>query len=118
MRKKEIGCPAEATLKVIGGRWKLLILRELDVGVVRFAQLRRTLTGISEKVLTQQLRELERNGVVQRKTYAEVPPRVEYSLTSSGRALQPIVEAMHQWGARHPKDKGTTRTFNEPSKQS
>ena len=91
-------CPAENTLKAISGRWKLLILRELFSGVKRFGELQRALEGITQKMLTQQLRELERDRIVQRKVYPQVPPKVEYSLTPLGRSLKPIVEAMHRWG--------------------
>jgi DNA-binding HxlR family transcriptional regulator len=99
--KKNVSCPAESTLKIIGGRWKLMILRELCSGVNRFGELKRGLKGISEKVLAQHLRELERDGIIQRKVYAEVPPKVEYSLTASGKTLKPILDAMHQWGLHH-----------------
>jgi len=104
--KKAVACPAEWTVDVIRGRWKLLILRELYAGTVRFGELRRALKGISEKVLTQHLRELEQDGIVARVAYDETPPRVEYSLTAAGRELRPIVEALHAWGAAHaPKGK-------------
>jgi len=99
--KKEIGCPAEITLRIIAGRWKLLILRELLAGISRSGELRRALKGISQKVLTQHLRELERDGIVKRKVYAEVPPKVEYYLTPSGETLKPIVDALHTWGLEH-----------------
>jgi DNA-binding HxlR family transcriptional regulator len=99
--KKNVSCPAESTLKIIGGRWKLMILHELCSGVSRFGELKRNLKGISEKVLAEHLRELERDGIIQRKVYAEVPPKVEYSLTASGKTLKPILDAMHQWGLHH-----------------
>lgn len=92
-------CPVEATLEVIGGRWKVLILRELLVGVRRFNELHRSLQGITQKMLTQQLREMEEDGLVHREVYLQVPPKVEYSLTPLGQSLQPILEVMHQWGA-------------------
>lgn len=95
-------CPVEATISVIGGKWKALILYYLlDEGIHRFAQLRRKLPGISEKILTQQLRELERDGVVHRQVYPEVPPRVEYSITEYGETLRPISAAMCEWGIIH-----------------
>jgi DNA-binding HxlR family transcriptional regulator len=104
--KKTIGCPAELTVEVIRGRWKLMILRELCVDTVRFGRLRRALKGISEKVLTQHLRELERDGIIKRFAYDETPPRVEYSLTAAGQELKPIIDALHAWGAAHaPKAK-------------
>jgi DNA-binding HxlR family transcriptional regulator len=83
---------------VIGGRWKILILWHLFQGTKRFNQLHRGMPGVSQKVLTQQLRELERDGVVHREVFAEVPPKVEYSLTPLGATLRPVVEAMCQWG--------------------
>ncbi len=91
-------CAVEATLKVIGGRWKVLILRELFIGVQRFSALNRALPGITQKMLTQQLRELEQDGIVHRQVYQQVPPRVEYSLTSLGETLYPVLASMHQWG--------------------
>lgn len=91
----------EVTLKRLGGRWKVLILRELFTGVKRFGQLQRALTGITQKVLTQQLRELEDDGLIQRRIYPEIPPKVEYSLTPHGQTLWPVLEAMHHWGLRH-----------------
>jgi DNA-binding HxlR family transcriptional regulator len=91
-------CPAEATLAVIGGRWKVPILWHLFVETRRFSQLRRALGAVTQKMLAQQLRELERDGVVHRRVYAEVPPRVEYSLTDRGRSLKPVVDAMCKWG--------------------
>jgi DNA-binding HxlR family transcriptional regulator len=97
--RKALGCPAETTLKILGGRWKLMILRELCGGASRFSELRRGLKGISEKVLTQHLRELEKDGIISRKIYPEIPPKVEYSLTPAGTSLKPIIEAMHEWGA-------------------
>ena len=93
-------CPIEATLGVIGGKWKLLIYRELYVrGTRRFGELREGVHGISAKVLTQQLRELEADGVIQRTIYPEIPPRVEYSLTYAGRSLEKVFLAMLEWGS-------------------
>ena len=100
-RKKNVSCPAETTLGIIGGRWKLLILRELLCGVSRFGELRRRLSGISEKMLAQHLRELESDGIIARKIYPEVPPKVEYSLTASGKTLKPIIDGLHEWGLEH-----------------
>lgn len=101
-------CPTEATLAVIGGRWKVPILWNLLAGKSRFGELSRKLPGASQKMLTQQLRELEGDGLVHRKVFAEVPPRVEYSLTELGRSLEPVVQALSNWGesylaARAPK---------------
>ncbi|MGB3533003.1 MAG: helix-turn-helix domain-containing protein [Microcoleaceae cyanobacterium] len=94
-------CPAQETLQLITGRWKVLILRELFTGLKRFNQLQRALTGITQKVLTQQLRELVADQIIHREVYAEVPPRVEYSLTPLGESLKPIILQMHQWGIQN-----------------
>lgn len=99
--KQPSTCPAEVTVKLIAGRWKIVILWYLFQGVKRFSELRRTLTGVTQKVLTQQLREMERDGIIARKVFAQVPPRVEYSVTALGLSLKPVVEAMHRWGAAH-----------------
>lgn len=97
-------CPVEATLDVIGGKWKVVILFHLTHdGTHRFAELRRKIPGISERMLTQQLRELEGDGIVHREVYAEVPPKVEYSPTEYGKTLRPITEVMCEWGKRHVK---------------
>ena len=91
---------AELALKVIQGRWKLLILRELVDGIRRFSDLQRALDGVSQKVLTAQLRDLETDGVVHRTVHPEVPPRVEYALTDLGVALLPVLDGLHAWGER------------------
>ena len=96
--KKSITCTVETTLRVIGGRWKVLVLRHLLAGTQRFNALQRQLTGISPRTLAKQLRELEADGIVQRRIYGEVPPKVEYSLTVVGRSLEPVLQAMHAWG--------------------
>jgi DNA-binding HxlR family transcriptional regulator len=94
-------CPVERTLDVIGGRWKVLILRELFQGVKRFNELQRAINGITQKMLTQQLREMESDGIVHREVYLQVPPKVEYSLTALGESLKPIIDTMHEWGIQH-----------------
>ncbi len=94
-------CPAELTVQLIGGRWKIVILWYLFQGVKRFSELQRALTGITQKVLTQQLRDMERDCIVARTVYPQVPPKVEYSVTPLGASLKPVVEAMHQWGSEH-----------------
>ena len=94
-------CPAATTLKVIGGRWKLIILWHLFQGVKRFSELQRGIEGVTQKMLTQQLREMENDGIIARKVYPQVPPKVEYSLTSLGKSLQPVLDSMCAWGTRH-----------------
>lgn len=91
-------CPVETTLTLIGDKRKVLILRDLMEGTKRFGELKRSLGNISQKVLTAQLRSMEESGLVERTVYAEVPPRVEYSLTGLGKSLQPILDAMKNWG--------------------
>ena len=91
-------CPVETTLTLIGDKWKVLILRDLLDGTKRFGELKKSIGGVSQKVLTAQLRAMEASGLVHREVYAEVPPRVEYSLTELGRSLQPILDSMVLWG--------------------
>ncbi len=94
-------CPVETTLMLIGDKWKVLILRDLMPGTKRFGELKRSIGSVSQKVLTAQLRAMEEKGLVARKVYAEVPPRVEYSLTELGKSLQPILDAMRTWGENY-----------------
>ncbi|HIU68818.1 MAG TPA: helix-turn-helix transcriptional regulator [Candidatus Scubalenecus merdavium] len=91
-------CPVETTLTLIGDKWKVLILRDLMPGKKRFGELKKSIGTVSQKVLTAQLRDMEANGLLTRTVYAEVPPRVEYSLTELGQSLKPILEAMQNWG--------------------
>ena len=100
---RKYNCPVEAALDVIGGKWKVLIICWLKEGVHRFGELRRRIPGVSERVLTQQLRELERDGIVHRKVYPEVPPKVEYSLTAWGETLRPVMVMLNDWGQKHMK---------------
>ena len=91
-------CPVETTLTLIGDKWTVLILRDLMPGTKRFGELKKSIGSVSQKVLTAQLRDMEQNGLVHREVFAEVPPRVEYSLTELGRSLKPILDAMWNWG--------------------
>lgn len=91
-------CPVETTLMLISDKWKVLILRDLMPGTRRFGELKKSIGTVSQKVLTAQLRDMEAKGLVTRRVYAEVPPRVEYSLTDLGRSLKPILDAMWDWG--------------------
>lgn len=94
-------CPVETTLTLISNKWKVLILRDLLPGTKRFGELKKTIGCVSQKVLTAQLREMEADGLVIRTVYAEVPPRVEYTLTDLGYSLNPIMEAMWNWGEQY-----------------
>ena len=97
-RDNEYQCSMELTLDLIGGKWKALILWHLQDQILRFSELRRTLPKITQKMLTQQLRELEASGLVSRVVYTQVPPKVEYSLTAAGRSLLPVLEQLCSWG--------------------
>ena len=100
--KKELpACPVETTLTLISDKWKVLILRDLLPGTKRFGELKKSLGKVSQKVLTAQLRDMEKNGLLVRTVYAEVPPRVEYSLTDLGKSLKPILDAMWNWGENY-----------------
>ena len=94
-------CPVETTLMLIGDKWKVLILRDLMPGTRRFGELKRSIGHVSQKVLTAQLLDMEASGLVSRKVYTEVPPRVEYSLTALGQSLKPILDAMWCWGEEY-----------------
>ena len=91
-------CPVETTLTLIGDKWKVLILRDLMGGTKRFGELKKSLGGVSQKVLTAQLRDMEASGIINRKVYAEVPPKVEYSLTGLGESLRPVIDVLRTWG--------------------
>ena len=94
-------CPVETTLTLIGDKWKVLILRDLLLGTKRFGELRKSIGTVSQKVLTTQLRQMEQCGLVIRTVYAEVPPRVEYTLTELGYSLKPVLDAMVTWGTEY-----------------
>ena len=94
-------CPVETTLTLIGSKWKVLILRDLLTGTRRFGELKKSIGGVSQKVLTAQLRDMEACGLLTRRVSAGVPPRVEYTLTDLGQSLRPILEAMSDWGAEY-----------------
>ena len=97
-------CPVETTLILIGDKWKILILRDLLQGTRRFGELKKSIGSVSQKVLTAKLRDMEENGLVHREVYAEVPPKVEYSLTELGQSLRPILDAMWKWGEEYKKE--------------
>lgn len=98
-------CPVEATLDLIGGKYKALILWHLSEGVLRFSELRNRISKATPKMLTQQLRELEEQSLIHREVYPVIPPKVEYSLTETGRSLLPILVAMRDWGANYLRSK-------------
>jgi DNA-binding HxlR family transcriptional regulator len=95
---KRYSCPVELTVDIVGGRWRTVILARLKEGAHRYGELRRLVPGISEKMLTQRLRELEDDGLVTRRDHGTVPPHVEYDLTDEGRSLAPVLQAMYDWG--------------------
>lgn len=101
--EKVNSCPVDTTLKIIGGKWKSLILHHLMNNTCRFNELQRRMPGITQRMLTLQLRELEQDGIVHREVYPQVPPKVEYSLTQQGQTLKPVIEAMRQWGEEYAK---------------
>lgn len=91
-------CPIETTLKMLGCKWKVLIIRELLTGTKRFGELKKAVTGITQKVLTSKLREMEELGLLERKIYPQIPPKVEYTLTDIGYSLRPVLESLKDWG--------------------
>lgn len=99
-------CPVETTLMLIGDKWKVLILRDLMDGTKRFGELKKSIGTVSQKVLTAQLRDMEEKGLLTRKVYAEVPPRVEYTLTETGYSLKPVLDAMRAWGTDYQAKNG------------
>jgi DNA-binding HxlR family transcriptional regulator len=113
VRAQSYSCGLEAALDVIGGKWKVLILWQLGPQLRRFGELRRLVPGISEKMLIQQLREMEGDGILSRKAYHEIPPRVEYSLTRFGVSLQEVLTPLCEWGATHMKRIGAAHRPGE-----
>lgn len=108
MHKETLQCPVTTALSIIGGKWKVLILWHLkEGGVKRFGELQRLVSGISQKMLTQELRDLEETGLVSRKVYPVVPPKVEYSLTEMGWSLKPVLEQLCDWGNEYRKSRET-----------
>ena len=102
-----VHCPVTTALSIIGGKWKVIILWHLkEGGVKRFGELQRMVRGISQKMLTQELRDLEESGLVARKVYPVVPPKVEYSLTETGWSLKPLLEQLCEWGLEYRKNRG------------
>lgn len=100
--KKELpSCPVETTLMLLGDKWKVLILRDLIDGTKRFGELKKSIGHVSQKVLTANLRSMEEDGLVSRKVYAEVPPKVEYKLTDTGMSLKPVLDSMRDWGMKY-----------------
>ena len=106
MKRDHYNCPLEATLDVIGGKWKLYLLWHLREETKRYGELKRSTRGITEKMLIQQLRELESDRLVKRKVYPEIPPKVEYSLTPYGKTFVPILQLLNSWGLDHIKKIG------------
>jgi len=111
---QEYYCPVKLTTDVIGGKWKPLILFYLESGTKRFGELRKLIPGMTKKMLTQHLRDLERDEVIRRKVYAVVPPKVEYSLTRHGDSLKPILKLMSAWGTKHRKRYGIPKGKAQP----
>ena len=105
----EAGCAVEVTLGLIDGKWKGVILFHLQEGLLRFGELRRKMPGITQRMLTKQLRALEADGLVTRKVYPEVPPRVEYTLSPTGERLKPVIDALKAWGEDHRARQAATR---------
>ena len=99
-------CPVETTLTLIGDKWKVLIIRDLLSGTKRFGELKRSIGGVSQKVLTAQLRQMEADGLLTRTVFPEVPPRVEYTLTRLGHSLKPVLDAMRDWGEAYQAGNG------------
>ncbi|MCI6456245.1 MAG: helix-turn-helix transcriptional regulator [Clostridium sp.] len=104
MSKPIPACPVEMTLQLIGDKWKILILRDLLTGTKRFGELKKSVTGITQKVITSNLRDMESSGLLTREVFPEVPPRVEYTLTDTGYSLEPILDSMYSWGENYKRN--------------
>ncbi|WP_420133636.1 winged helix-turn-helix transcriptional regulator [Rhodopseudomonas sp.] len=119
MKRRDVdcapGCPVEATLDLIDGKWKGVILFHLLSGRLRFGELRRKMPGITQRMLTKQLRALEEDGLVLREVFAEVPPRVEYELSEMGRSLRPVIDALKRWAEEHRARAGTSAAVAVPA---
>ena len=107
-------CPVETTLMLIGDKWKVLILRDLMYGTKRFGELKKSIGHVTQKVLTAQLRDMEAKGLLTRKVYAEVPPRVEYTLTETGYSLKPILDSMVVWGTHYKQQNAAQEEHHDP----
>lgn len=101
-------CPMLLTINIIGGKWKPIILHMLSEGTMRFGELKKNIPPVSQKMLTQQLRELEADGIINRKLYPEVPPKAEYSLTERGMTLRPVLQGLYEWGQMNNADSNKT----------
>ena len=110
MDKTLPACPVETTLSLISDRWKVLIIRDLLGGTKRFGELRKSVGNVSQKVLTANLRSMEEDGLLTRRVYAEVPPRVEYTLTETGMSLRPVLDAMQSWGESYEEKRAGGET--------
>jgi DNA-binding HxlR family transcriptional regulator len=108
-RRAKEDCPVEKTLEVLSGKWKANILFHLTTGTKRFGELRRLMPQVTQQMLTAHLRELERDNIIHRKVYAQVPPKVEYSLTSLGRGLEPVFDKIYEWGVRYLRANGRAK---------
>lgn len=109
-------CPVTATMKVLGGKWKPILINAIYfTSPARFGELKRSVVGITQSMLTSQLRELEDDGIITRKIYAEIPPRVEYTLTEFGLTLSPIIESMAEWGTQYWLKNKSKRPSNQRS---
>lgn len=108
MKQELPACPVEITMGLIGDKWKVLIIRDLLTGTKRFGELKKSLDGITQKVLTNNLRQMESSGLILRKVYAEVPPKVEYSLSDTGLSLKPILDSMVDWGNEYRENQKIT----------